>query len=121
MNKSVNGFSKLIALLLVLSTFFLQLPADACATCGCSEVCPIAMMETENTFGKGGSLLSDSIWGNMILKMAYQRDPELQKLAKRLNMANFATTNSIAVIAGGTLAQNVVSMAALNPPDGIED
>jgi hypothetical protein len=110
-----------LALLLLFCFFALELQAFACATCGCSEVCPIAMMETNNTTGKTGSLLSDSIWGNLILKMAYQRDEKLQKLSKNLNGANAATTYAIAGVAGGTMAQNVVSMCALNPPVGIED
>jgi hypothetical protein len=103
-----------------LVTFSLPLNALACATCGCSEVCPIAMMETESAGGKSSSL-TDSIWGNIILKMAFQRDPEIQKLARRLNIANFGSYNALTTIAGGTLAQGIVSMATLNPPDGIED
>jgi hypothetical protein len=67
------------------------------------------------------SSLTESIWGNIILKLAYQRDPELQKLAKKLNISNIASINSLACIAGGTVGQNVASMACLNPPSGIED
>ncbi len=36
----------------------------ACATCGCNELCPISVME-DTTGGRGGSSLTDSIWGNM--------------------------------------------------------
>jgi hypothetical protein len=112
----------MIAVFIIYSlvTFNLPLSALACATCGCSEVCPIAMMETESTGGKASSL-TDSIWGNIILKMAFQRDPEIQKLARRLNIANVGTYDALATIAGGTLAQGIISMACLNPPDGIED
>jgi hypothetical protein len=78
------------------------------------------MMETESAGGKSSSL-TDSIWGNIILKMAFQRDPEIQKLARRLNIANFGTYNALTTIAGATMAQGIVSLATLNPPDGIED
>ena len=90
----------------------------ACATCGCSELCPITLLDPNNT---GSSSLTESIWGNIILKLAYQRDPELQKFAKKMNISNIASINALACIAGGTIGQNVASMACLNPPAGIED
>lgn len=90
----------------------------ACATCGCSEVCPLALVDPSQV---DSSVLSESIWGNIILKMAYQRDPELTKMSRRLGTANGASMNALLGVAGGTLAQNMVSMAALNPPPGIED
>jgi hypothetical protein len=94
--------------------------AIACATCGCSEICPIAMMEDSES-GKNKSSLSDSIWGNIILKMAYQRDPELQKLRKHIRGVNDITAGTVGTAVGGTLAQNVISMACLNPAPGISD
>jgi hypothetical protein len=90
----------------------------ACATCGCSELCPITLLDSSNL---SSSSLTESIWGNIILKLAYQRDPELQKLSKKLNISNIASINALASIAGGTIGQNVASMACLNPPSGIED
>ncbi len=78
------------------------------------------MMET-NSPGAKTSSLTDSIWGNIILKMAFQHDPEIQKLAHKLNIANLGSYDALATIAGGTMAQGIVSMACLNPPDGIED
>ena len=115
--------ARIIAALIVCSllAFNLPLSALACATCGCSECCPLVMMESESGGGVKSSSLTDSIWGNMILKMAYQRDPEIQKIAGRLKILNFGTYNALTAIAGGTLAQGVVSMACLNPPAGIED
>lgn len=92
----------------------------ACATCGCSEVCPVAMMDAD-TKGRYSSQLSDSIWGNIILKMAYQRDGELQKLAQKLGILNAGTTGAVITLAAGSLAQSIDSMAMLNPPDGILD
>jgi hypothetical protein len=53
--------------------------------------------------------------------MAYQRDKELGKLARRMGIVNLATMGSISGIAGGTLAQGLVALGTLNPPPGIED
>ena len=50
----------------------------ACATCGCSELCPLGMMQETETTTKSKTLLSDSLWGSIILKMAYQRDAQLR-------------------------------------------
>jgi hypothetical protein len=90
----------------------------ACATCGCSELCPITLLDPNKS---NSSSLTESIWGNIILKLAYQRDLELQKFAKKMNISNIASINALACIAGGTIGQNVASMACLNPPVGIED
>jgi hypothetical protein len=92
----------------------------ACATCGCSECCPIAMIETTDK-NKNGSALTDSIWGNIILKMAYGRDEQLRKLAKKLNITNATSDTAIAAFAGGTLGQGIISMKTLNQPAGLED
>lgn len=61
-------------------------------------------------------LITDSLWGNLILDMAYQRDPELRKIAKHLNIVNFGTMAAITGIAGGTLAQGIIALSVLNPP-----
>jgi hypothetical protein len=109
---------------LVLASLFLligqPLAALACSTCGCSELCPIAMMKDEEEY-KNGASLSESLWGNIILKMAYQKDPQLQKLSKHVKGVNALTTSTIAGTVGGTLGQNIVSVATLNPPDGQMD
>lgn len=60
---------------------------------------------------------SDSLWGNLLLSMAYQRDPEIQKYAKRLGRANTLTWLSIAGISGLGLAQ---SITGLNSTHGAE-
>jgi hypothetical protein len=81
------------------------------------------MMQADRGVNEQAStyILSNSIWGNIILKLAYKRDEKLQKLAKKLNMVNFGAMNSYLSVAGITLGQNIVSMACLNPPPGIED
>ncbi len=63
-------------------------------------------------------LITDSLWGNLILDMAYQRDPEIKKIYKRLGLVNIGTMAAVAGIAGGTLAQGVVALATLNPQQG---
>jgi len=92
----------------------------ACATCGCSELCSVSLID-DSMRGKGGSTLTDSIWGNMILKIAYGRDQQLQKYRKKLRLGDNITTGSLFGIAGGTLAQTICSTATLNPPAGMTD
>ncbi len=117
---SKAGFSRLIATFVLLAIFVSQVPVLACPTCGCSELCPITMMDSKSGEQKG-SLLSNSIWGNMILKMAYQHDSELQRLAKKLKLADFGSTAGLAAVSGGTMVQGVVAMQTLNPDPGLED
>ncbi len=67
---------------------------------------------------KGELLITDSLWGNLILDLAYQRDPELRKLYKRFGLVNLGTMAAVAGIAGGTVAQGVIALATLNPQQG---
>jgi hypothetical protein len=53
--------------------------------------------------------------------MAYARDPELIKLSKKLHRSNSMSSGAIGLIAGGTLGQNITSLATLNPPDDMPD
>ena len=103
--------------------FMLQFPigALACATCGCSELCPVTMLDETTHSAARRSLLSNSIWGNIILKMVYERDPELQKLRRMTKGVNIGTAGTLAAAASGTLAQGTVSIVTLNPPDGLPD
>jgi hypothetical protein len=57
----------------------------------------------------------------MVLKLAYQRDPELQRLAKALKRTNNVSFAGLGAIAGGTVAQSATSLYVLNPPDGVPD
>lgn len=90
----------------------------ACATCGCNETCAITSVEASTIKSKDSSLLTDSLWGNLILQMAYQRDKELKALAKKLNIVNLSTMGAIMGITGGTLAQSITALYTLNPPGG---
>jgi hypothetical protein len=92
----------------------------SCATCG-TELNALSLMEGTTTKHKDKSILTDSLWGNLILEMAYQRDNGLQRLAKRMNLVNFATMASIGTIATGTLAQGIIALKTLNPQPGFED
>lgn len=70
---------------------------------------------------KNEPLITDSLWGNLVLDMAYQRDPEIKKLMKRLNMVNLGTMATITAVAGGTLAQSIIALSVINPPPGLHD
>lgn len=93
----------------------------ACPTCGCNELCPIAMFADETQPPPPDSLLSNSIWGNLILRIAYAQDPELQRLSKHRNRVNLGSAAAIGAAGAGILPQSVVSIYTLNPPDGVED
>jgi hypothetical protein len=110
----------LMTLVILICLVTAQLPVDACATCGCSEVCPLTAMDA-SVVEQDRSLLSNSIWGNIILKMAYARDPEVLRLSRKLKVTNLGTTTGLAGVAGGTAAQGIVGMATLNPSDGNPD
>ncbi len=104
---------------LVIALLVLQpLAAFACATCGCSELCPLCMVRDTETNGKKQLPLSDSLWGSIILKMAYQRDPEIQKLARHMRRVNMLTGGAFFTAVSGTLAQNTISLAVLNQDQG---
>jgi hypothetical protein len=110
---------QLSIILLVIGLLIMQpLAALACATCGCSELCPLSMVQETAGDDKNSVTLGDSLWGNIILKMAYQRDTQIQKMAKHLKGANNLTNGAIYTAAAGTLSQNVVSLAVLNPDQG---
>ena len=84
-----------------------------------AEVADIAAVDS--TIGKKPKfelLITDSLWGNLILDMAYQRDSQLRKIYKRFGLVNMGTMAAVAGIAGGTLAQGIVALATLNPQQG---
>jgi hypothetical protein len=93
----------------------------ACGTCGCSELCPLTMMKDTESGGNEHGLLSESIWGSIILKIAYQRDPVLQKLVRHKKGVNALMGGSVGSAIGGTFAQDIVSVGTLNPPPGQSD
>src|ERR1700722_17088778 len=68
----------------------LFLAQASCPSCGAVVLDPLVLLAT-NSKNKDQSLLTDSLWGNLILEMAYQRDKELQKLAKRMNIMSLGT------------------------------
>ncbi len=92
--------------------------AIAQATTG-AEVANLAAVDSVvSKKPKNELLITDSLWGNLILDMAYQRDPQLRKIFKRFGLVNMGTMAAIAGIAGGTLAQGVIALATLNPAQG---
>ena len=98
-----------------------QCPVHAQASTG-AEVANIAAVDSVvSKKQKTELLITDSLWGNLILDMAYQRDPQLKKIFKRFGLVNMGTMAAVAGIAGGTLAQGVVALATLNPQPGHND
>lgn len=113
------GASMILALFISLSLLVMQpLAVFACATCGCSELCPLCMVRDSETNSRNTVALSDSLWGSIILKMAYQRDAQIQKLTRHLKGANNLTSGAIYTAVSGTLGQNIVSLAVLNQQQG---
>lgn len=94
------------------------LPAIACATCGCSELCALNLFKDSEDRSKTPSLLSESIWGRLILGIAYNRDPELQKLKTAGKISSVSTNAMLASAGAGTLPQGIVSVYTLpDSPD----
>lgn len=58
--------------------------------------------------------VTDSLWGNLLLSMAYRRDAELKKLVKRMGVSNNLFLASIAGVSGLGLAQSITGLATLN-------
>jgi hypothetical protein len=87
-----------------------------------AEVADIAAIESVvNKKQKNEPLITDSLWGNLILDMAYQRDAEIKKTMRQLNLVNLGTMGAISAIAAGTLAQGIITLATLNPPAPLHD
>jgi hypothetical protein len=95
--------------------------AQACGTCGAELSSAAVLGGISASKRKSEALITDSLWGNLILDMAYQRDPDLSKLMKKMNYMNYGTMGAISGIAAGTLAQGIIALTTLNPPAGIED
>jgi len=57
---------------------------------------------------------SDSMWANMLLPMAYERDAEVQKYVKRQSRANLFTMLSIGGVSGLGLAQSIVGFNSIH-------
>jgi len=113
-------WSRVPLIALIFMVILRPLPVFACAVCGCSEVCPLTMTKATNPADEE-QLLTSSIWGNMILKMAYAHDELLGRLAKKRRHVNSSTVGVFAGVAAGTAGQGIVGMGVLNPPEGHED
>ncbi len=97
------------------------LASIACPTCGCNELCSVTLLDEVGGKPPADSLLSNSIWGNIILKLAYDRDPQLSKFKRTTRGVNAGAAATLAAAASGTLPQSVMSIYTLNPPDGVQD
>lgn len=119
---SLKKVALVVSLTLLLLGSYLVASAEACSTCGCSELCALGILQEDTAeHGKNKSLLSESIWGNIILKIAYKRDAKLQSLSKKMGWTDDATNLGVIAVSGGVLSQVVVNQATLNPPDGQSD
>lgn len=87
-----------------------------CTSCG-ANLNAISLIATASK-KKNESVLTDSLWGNLILELAYQRDKELKTLSKRMNLVSLGTLGAIGAISAGTLAQGIDALIVLNPHDG---
>lgn len=56
------------------------------------------------------SILSESLWVNLLLSMAYQRDAQLQKYARRMGQVNTFTLLSVVGVSALGLTQSIVSL-----------
>src|ERR1700734_1159752 len=61
--------------------------AQVIAAGGTAQLNPVTLMTTSSR-RKDASPLADSLWGNLILELAYERDQGLKKIAKRIKIAN---------------------------------
>lgn len=94
----------------------ISIASAGCTTCG-ANLNAISLMATDSR-KKSESVLTDSLWGNLILELAYQRDKELKTLSKRMNLVSLGTLGAIGAISAGTLAQGIDALIVLNPHDG---
>ncbi|WP_373531058.1 hypothetical protein [Vampirovibrio sp.] len=58
--------------------------------------------------------VTDSLWGNLLLSMAYRRDESLKGLVKKMGVSNNLFLASIAGVSGLGLAQSITGLATLN-------
>ncbi len=73
------------------------------------------VMTTVKTGVSQNMSYSDSLWGNLLLGMAYQRDPELQKLARKLGRVNTFTLLSVAGVSALGMAQGISALNDIEP------
>lgn len=64
-----------------------------------------------------GSPFSDSLWGNLLLSMAYQRDEEIKQISKHLGQIDLLTLTSVASVSGLGLAGGLRTLNCLNKSD----
>ncbi|MCC7527327.1 MAG: hypothetical protein IT342_02320 [Candidatus Melainabacteria bacterium] len=85
--------------------------------CASPSVGAVDLLGTQPA-GPGSEALTDSLWGNLILQMAYARDSQLGRGAKKLRLTDNLTLASIYGISGVSLAQSITSLATLNQNSG---
>jgi len=122
------GFAMRFSACLVMS-FFLAPPAMAMhetfgfqpssgsllAHCGIDHGSMTAAATTVNPeeSHKKGDVASKSLWGSLILSMAYQQDTELRSMIKKLNGVDIFTLTSVTLLSGLSLAQGIETLRTL--------
>ena len=71
------SFSRIVASVAIFSFLNSQLPSLACE-CG-SEALGVAAVGGTMIRRKDPAVVTDSIWGNLILQMAYERDAQINE------------------------------------------
>src|SRR5437016_3719683 len=95
-NLSISNAGAILLAMLVIFTNTAS--AWACGVCGCEEVCPLTMIDADEINQKPGGAGSDSIVGNMVLKLAFQRDPVLRKLVWGQKFARDTGVNAVSLV-----------------------
>lgn len=66
------------------------------------------------------TLLSESLWGNLLLSMAYQRDAKIQKYTRNLGQVNTFTLLSVAGVSALGLTQSIIALNSAHGPRFLE-
>jgi hypothetical protein len=65
-----------------------------------------------------GALMTEGLWANMLVSIAVNRDPEVQRISKKIGRTQTMTLLSVAAVSGLGLAQSIVSYYD-TPPSSI--
>lgn len=64
----------------------------------------------------GPAVISDSLWGNLMLEIAINRDPVLDKYGVMVKLMNIGVMTGLYAVAMGTVYQTIYATASMNPP-----
>jgi hypothetical protein len=90
------------------------------ASTSTSVLGPTAALATAKK-NRGPAVISDSLWGNLMLEIAFNRDPVLEKYGVMVKLMNFAVMSAVYGVSGGTLLQTCYAVPAINQPAPHQD